>query len=302
MQAPLLKVRGLRRGYGGHLAVKNLDLDLCPGQIIGLLGPNGAGKSTCLRMLSGTLMPDAGSILIDGLDLYREPLQAKARIGYLPDKPPLYDDMRVEEYLRYAARLHGLNGRQIRHAVAQTLERCALGEVRRKLIQQLSQGYRQRLGLAQALVHNPDLLILDEPSVALDPIQIQEIRSLIIELGRENAVLLSSHILPEVQSVCSRVLILHQGETVHQGPVQDDQDGLYLGLAQSPGIDELKRLPGVDRAERMPDGGYLLQGAQLDAESIARECIQKSWGLRQIRPRQSGLEQIFLRHVAGDAS
>ncbi len=300
---PLLKARQLHRRFGAQVAVHELDLELNPGEIVGLLGPNGAGKSTCLRMLAGTLVPDRGQILIAGTDLTLEPTRAKAHIGYLPERPPLYPDMRVDEYLEYAARLHGVSCAGTTLALSETKRRCGLVTVGRILIRHLSQGYRQRLGLAQAIVHGPELLILDEPTVALDPVQIREIRELIRELGRERAVLLSTHLLPEVRSICTRVLILHQGRIVHAGAVESEDPvvSLRIGLQRPPGLEILAALPGITAVESLGKGAFrLYTGPQPDTPTIARQAVEAGWGLDELTPERTGLERIFLRHTAED--
>ena len=212
--ADLVKANNLARRYAGYSAVTDLDLRLCKGEVLGLLGPNGAGKSTTMQMLTGNLAPSAGEILIGGIDLLDKPLAAKTDIGYLPEQPPVYRDLTVNEFLNYCAQLHGFNKHDAQSVVAKARQRCSLDEVQHRLIANLSKGFQQRVGIAQAVLHNPAVIILDEPTVGLDPIQIREIRSLIRELGEEHGVILSTHILPEVQSVCDRVQILNRGRTV----------------------------------------------------------------------------------------
>ena len=211
---PLLRVNKLQRSYGKLFAVQNISFDLQKGEVLGFLGPNGAGKSTTMQMLSGVLAPDAGEIMVDGIDIASQPIKAKSRIGYLPETPPLYPDLTVQEYLVYAARLHRVSGPDISQAVQRVMEQCNLLQHTKKLIGNLSKGYQQRVGIAQAIVHKPDIILLDEPTNGLDPIQIREIRTLIQQLGQEHAIILSSHILPEVESSCSRVLILNNGAIV----------------------------------------------------------------------------------------
>lgn len=195
-------------------AVRHIDFELRQGEVLGLLGPNGAGKTTTLQMLAGCLAPSTGAIEICGINLLEHPRQAKALLGYLPETPPLYRELSVEEYLRLAARLHRVPRNEIAAAVNKTKQRCGLSEVGKRLVGNLSKGYQQRVGIAQAIVHNPRVVILDEPTVGLDPIQIREIRSLIRELGGEHSVILSTHILPEVESVCDRIQIMNQGKLV----------------------------------------------------------------------------------------
>jgi len=214
-----ISARGLCRNFGAHAAVREINLELKRGEVLGFLGPNGAGKTTTMRMLTGNLAPSAGSIEICGIDLLDQPRDAKAHIGYLPETPPLYRELTVDEYLRLAARLHRITNASIHSALDETKQRCGLGDTGKRLIGSLSKGYQQRVGIAQAIIHNPDVVILDEPTVGLDPNQMREIRTLIRELGAERSVILSTHILPEVESVCDRVQIMHQGRMVFNDTV-----------------------------------------------------------------------------------
>ena len=209
-----LSVQNLLRRYGNDTAVNNVNLKLMQGEVLGLLGPNGAGKTTTLRMLTGNLTPSAGSISICGVDLLEKPHQAKVYLGYLPEIPPLYQDMTVDEFLRFAAQLHQVSNRDIQSALDRAKQRCGLVDRGAQLINTLSKGYQQRVGIAQAIIHSPDIIILDEPTTGLDPNQMREIRELIRELRSISSVILSTHILSEVESVCDRVNIMHQGQLV----------------------------------------------------------------------------------------
>ncbi|SEP00551.1 ABC transporter ATP-binding protein [Nitrosovibrio sp. Nv6] len=206
--------RGLCRYFGTRVAVHDINLELRRGEVLGFLGPNGAGKTTIMRMLTGNLAPSAGRVEICGIDLLLKPRDAKARVGYLPEIPPLYRELTVNEYLRLAARLHRVESRIIRSALAKITQRCGLSNNREQLIGSLSKGYQQRVGIAQAIIHDPDVIVLDEPTAGLDPNQMREMRSLIRELGADRSVILSTHILSEVESVCDRVQIMHEGRTV----------------------------------------------------------------------------------------
>ncbi|MBD3618493.1 MAG: ATP-binding cassette domain-containing protein [Chromatiales bacterium] len=297
----LVEARHLYRRYGPAQAVSDVSLTLRQGEVLGLLGPNGAGKSTTMRMLTGNLAPSAGEILINGIDLLDRPREAKRHLGYLPEQPPVYRDLRVDEYLAYCASLHGLKGGKARTAVADALERCALTDVRRRLIGNLSKGYQQRVGIAQAILHRPAVVILDEPTVGLDPIQIREIRDLIRELGREYSVILSTHILPEVQAVCDRVQMIHRGRTVFDDTL-DGLEGrhaepvLVAGFERPPGEAALRVIPGVEGVERLADGRFRLRhrADARTAGAIAKAAVEGDWGLAELTPERATLEQIFV--------
>jgi len=216
----LLQLQGVSRRLAGRTIVKDLTLSLDRGCVLGLLGVNGAGKSTTLRMIAGVLAPSAGKVLFDGRDLGEEPALAR-RLGYLPETPPLYAELRVDEYLAFCALLRGMHTADARKAVDRVIERCGLGEVRRRLCGNLSKGFAQRAGIAQAIVHDPDLIVLDEPASGLDPVQAASIRKLVSELGRERAVILSTHLLHDVTACCARVAILHRGRLRHDGALAD---------------------------------------------------------------------------------
>lgn len=209
-----LSAQNLSRNFNGHVVVQGINLELKRGEVIGLLGPNGTGKTTIMRMLTGNLAPSSGSLQICGIDLLDKPRHAKACIGYLPEIPPLYQEMTVNEYLHFVARLHQIDRHKIHAALESAKRRCGLDAVGSRLISMLSKGYQQRVGIAQAIIHDPAVIILDEPTVGLDPNQIREIRTLIRELGAARSVMLSTHILSEVENVCDRVHIMHQGRII----------------------------------------------------------------------------------------
>lgn len=231
MTTTTLSAQNLCRNYGSHAAVHNINLQLKRGDVLGLLGPNGAGKTTTLRMLTGNLAPSAGSIEICGIDLLDKPQQAKAHLGFLPEIPPLYQDMTVDEFLLFAARLHRMNKPKIHTALGAVKQRCGLEDHGRHLIGTLSKGFQQRVGIAQAIIHDPDVIILDEPTVGLDPNQMREIRKLIRELSVSSSVILSTHILSEVENICDRVQIMHKGSVVFdQAMAELQQQGTSLEM------------------------------------------------------------------------
>ena len=296
-----VSAQGLSRRFGAHTAVDGVSLELKRGEILGFLGPNGAGKTTTMQMLTGNLAPSSGAISICGVDLFERPVAAKARIGYLPETPPLYRELTVREYVDLAARLHRVVKSARAVAVNNALARCGLTEVAQKLIGTLSKGYQQRVGIAQAVVHRPDVVILDEPTIGLDPNQIREIRDLIRELGASHSVILSTHILPEVESVCDRVQILHHGSTVFSDSIaglKQFHGGrmVLVGLRHPPVVSELAAIDGVARAEAASDTLFRLSfadGADPTDELVHR-AVKKSWGLYQLAPAQSSLEDVFV--------
>jgi len=302
----LIHAEGLTRRYGPTLAVDGLDLRLRKGEILGLLGPNGAGKSTTMKMLTGCLAPSGGRIRICGRDLQEQPEAAKRHIGYMPEIPPLYPELSVEEMLGFAARLHGVPRQQRGAAVERAIASCGLHAMRRRLVSNLSKGYQQRVGLAQAIIHNPDVIVLDEPTIGLDPIQIREIRTLIAELGRAHSVLISSHILPEVQAVCDRVMIVAGGKVVYADSVAETAkaryDSVVIGLRRPPDADTLAALTDVERVEALDAYRFRLH-CHTDSsatETWAAEAVRNDWGLFELNPERRTLEDVFVELTAGD--
>ncbi|MGH8618987.1 MAG: ABC transporter ATP-binding protein [Burkholderiales bacterium] len=295
-----VSARGLGRHYGSFSAVGSLDLHLKRGEILGFLGPNGAGKSTSMQMLTGNLAPTSGTVEICGVDLLEHPTAAKAHLGYLPETPPLYRELNVREYLDLAARLRRVPKAKRRVSVDSALVRCGLKDVARQLIGTLSKGYQQRVGIAQAIVHAPDVVILDEPTIGLDPNQIRDIRQLIRELGQNHSVILSTHILPEVETVCDRVQILHRGKTVFSDTIgalkafKSDRV-VTLGLKRPPALEELQRVQGIASAEAAGGGNRFRLGlaGNFDAEALARVAVERNWGLFELMPSATSLEEVF---------
>jgi ABC-2 type transport system ATP-binding protein len=290
----LLVARGLSRHYGRRRVLHDFDLTLARGDILGLLGQNGAGKSTTLQILTGALAGDGGTVSIGGHDLDREPFAAKRLLGYLPEVPPLYADMRVDEYLDACARLRGIEDSAVAGAVERARARCGLAAVGGRLIGHLSKGYQQRVGLAQAIVHEPPVLILDEPSAGLDPAQIRDLRDLVRELARASAVIVSSHILPEVRALATRLMILHQGRVVHDGPLEETAC-VRARMRRPPEVAVLAALPGVNAVTAVDDAFLIAGSAPEDiAEALSLRAAASGWGLVELTPAHDDLERLFL--------
>ena len=296
----LIAAEHLTRFYGHTCVVRDVSFRLTKGEVLGFLGPNGAGKSTTMRMLTGNLAPSAGRIRVAGIDLLDAPRQAKARIGYLPEQPPLYRELTVREYLRYCAHLNRVPGREVSRAVDHAQARCGLSEVQRRLIGNLSKGFQQRVGIAQAILHNPAVVILDEPTVGLDPIQIREIRGLIRELGENHGIILSTHILPEVQAICSRVQIIHHGRLVFAATLAELQEqmtiqSLILACQAPPALQTLEAIPGIERVTPLAAGRFRIAFTGGNpAETLAARAAAEGWRLYELSPEQRSLEQIFV--------
>ena len=296
-----ITAQGLTRRFGTHVAVNDITLELKRGEVLGLLGPNGAGKTTTMQMLTGNLAPSRGAIQICGIDLLENPVAAKARIGYLPEVPPLYRELTVNEYLVLAAKLHRVPRVRRAESVNAARERCGLADVGRKLIGTLSKGYQQRVGIAQAIVHAPDVVILDEPTVGLDPNQIREIRSLIRELGGAHSVILSTHILPEVEAVCDRVQILHHGNIVYGDTIAalkriESGASVMVGLRRPPPLSEIAALPGIAVVENAEPAVFRVQFAagSDSGDALVKQAAARDWGLYLLKPAQTSLEDVFV--------
>lgn len=301
----LVSVRSLHRRYGNFHAVKGVSFELGRGEVLGLLGPNGAGKTTTMQMLCGALAPTAGDVLIDGDNLLESPKTTKRKIGYLPERPPLYPELSVDEFLRFCARLRRVESKHVSVATQRAKSRCGLGDVGRRLIANLSKGYQQRVGIAQAIIHGPQVVVLDEPTAGLDPNQIREIRALIRELGVDHGVILSTHILAEVQALCQRVQILCDGEIVlnERLDVLNRSGGtLRVAFHRPPDSEELKKIAGVSRVEPVDEQRFrLFHDPESNVAGILTErSVELSWGLFELIPEQRGLEEIFVSLTSGE--
>jgi len=312
----MIEVAGLTKRYGPTLAVSDVSFEVQKGEVLGFLGPNGAGKTTTMRVITGYLAPSEGRIRVAGYDVVDEPLEAKRRTGYLPETPPVYPDMTVTEYLAFVARIKGVGRREIKKRIEEVSEKCAVTDVQRRQIGKLSKGYRQRVGLAQALIHNPDVLILDEPTAGLDPKQIIETRELIKGLAGQHTVVLSTHILPEVSKTCQRVLVINTGKIVASGTPDELTHRLQgyetvLLTVEGPAaeiMDKLQRVIGVNVVEpreaadsRVTFEVHAEKGRDVRAE-LARAVVESQWKLLELKTSGLSLEDIFLKLTTKDLS
>ena len=310
----MIKVEGVTKRYGTTTAVKNISFEVEQGEIVGFLGPNGAGKTTTMRILTGFLPPTDGKASVAGFDVLEEPLELKKRIGYLPQDPPVYTEMEVDEYLDFVARIKGIEGAQVASSVNSAIERTSIEEVRSKVIGKLSKGYKQRVGLAQALIHNPDVLILDEPTAGLDPAQIREVRDLIRNLAGDHTILLSTHILSEVADTCTRVIIISEGEIEASDTPENLRARLQGGASTRLEIDgpaeEIEpRLSSIEGVERVTPAGeanghsvWTIETAK-DAEvsgQLAKAVVESGWGLHELHSVGLSLEDVFLKLTTAD--
>jgi len=297
----MVEVQHLTKTFGTQTAVNDISFTVRKGEILGFLGPNGAGKSTTMKMATGYLPPSAGSIVIEGYDVQTAPLEVRRRVGYLPEHNPLYLDMYVHEYLEFIGSVHGLKGSLRRQRVQQLVDRVGLGREQNKQIGALSKGYRQRVGLAQALIHDPGVLILDEPTTGLDPNQIGEIRSLIRELGQDKTVIFSTHILPEVAALCSRAIIINRGQLVADSPVSElggkarRETTIRAEFEQPIETAPLLALPGISHVAEETGNTYRIRAAAGTDQrgAISRLAAQQGWVLLGLRQEEQSLEQVF---------
>ena len=309
----MIIVKELTKRYAHTVAVDHISFEVAKGQIVGFLGPNGAGKTTTMRILTCFLPPSAGTASVAGFDVLEHPLEVKRRIGYLPETPPIYPEMETVEYLKFVGKLKGLSAADLQKRLDYVCDRCAIADVKQKLLGRLSKGYQQRVGLAQAIIHNPDVLILDEPTAGLDPKQINETRDLIKDLAGDHTVLLSTHILPEVEQTCEQVIIINKGKLVATDSVRNLQarargaesvlieiEGRHGSLEVSIVQCRLEQVPGVSRVlcKQEVDSRALfeVEGQKgLVRGDLARAVVQSGWDLNELRPTALSLEEIFLQ-------
>ncbi len=309
----MIEVRNLSKSYDSRKAIQNISFSVAKGEVLGFLGPNGAGKSTTMKILSGFIPASSGSAVVNGYDVAKDELKAKASIGYLPETPPVYMGMEVEDYLKFSARLHGVDRRKVGAAVNDAMEKCGITDVRSRLIGNLSKGYRQRVGLAQAIAHNPPVLILDEPTVGLDPRQIIDIRNMIKALGGEHTVILSTHILPEVQATCNRVVVIDHGRVVAEDTLEgiarkmQSSARLSVVVAKDPGaeIAKIRNLAGVSglRAERLGNDHHIIVETAKGHDvrtAVAEVCVTSGWGLLGLSEEKLSLEDAFVRLITNE--
>jgi ABC-2 type transport system ATP-binding protein len=311
----MIKVEGLTKRYARNIAVDNISFEVGKGEIVGFLGPNGAGKTTTMRILTCFLPPTSGTASVAGFDTLEQPMEVKKRIGYLPENPPLYPDMAVHEYLTFVGKLKGLTSKDVPGRVDEAMKRCAVSDVRGKLIGQLSKGYRQRVGLAQAILHNPDVLILDEPTSGLDPKQIIEARELISSLAGDHTIILSTHILTEIEQSCDKVIIINKGKLKATDSVANLKKLLHGAevhveiQTQVPSSEirqALEQIPGVSRVvlSSAVDGRHYFEVESLENRNvrgeIARAVVHAGWNLNELRPKGASLEDVFLQLTASE--
>ncbi len=310
----MIEVQGLTKHYGAFTAIRDVTFNVAPGQIVGFLGPNGAGKSTTMRILSCFMPASGGTARVAGYDVFSQSMEVRRRIGYLPENVPLYTDMRVAPYLDFVAEVKGVPRAARKRRVAEVMDKCLIGDVQNRLIGRLSKGYRQRVGLAQAIINDPHVLILDEPTIGLDPRQITEIRALIKSLAGEHTVILSTHILPEVSMVCNGVIIINKGGVVAQGPIDSLVEEFFpnsrvqveLAAPAEPAREALRAIPGVlDVRDVLTGDGNAAFAVEAARDRDVRGEIfqlasQRRWPLLELRRVGMTLEEVFIRIVAGE--
>ncbi|WP_339918201.1 ABC transporter ATP-binding protein [Yeosuana marina] len=301
MKNTLISVENLSHRYNAQWAIKDLNIEIPDNGVYGLLGSNGAGKSTAMNIMSGVLKQTQGNVYIKGIDLSKNPIEAKKQIGFLPQNPPLYMDTTVEEYLTNCAYLRRIDTKEVKLAVQEVMEKCSITHFKKRLIRNLSGGYQQRVGIAQAIIHKPAFIVLDEPTNGLDPNQILEIRKLIKEIAEERAVLFSSHALTEVQAICDHVLMINEGKMVFSGKTEDFDNYLmpnavFARLLSVPSVEDLKQnIEGVINIEELGAANYRFSFENLNGaiEHIVRASVKNNWQLDEIRAEKSSLNDVF---------
>jgi ABC-2 type transport system ATP-binding protein len=306
----MISVQNLTKTFGDRIAVNNVSFNVQKGEILGFLGPNGAGKTTTMRIITGFIPPTEGRVTIDNMDILEHPFEVKKKIGYMPEQPPLYYDMTVRECLGFVAEVHGMRGSRIDSSMNHVAELCGISQMLNRLTGNLSKGYRQRVGLAQALIHDPEILILDEPTAGLDPRQIIDIRNLIKDLGKERTVILSSHILPEVTNTCKRIAVINNGNLMAVDTIELLSDKLssgkkiVLNVKRPEHLDmaQLSSITGVDDITKHSDHEFVLSvsGGDDVLEKISSSVVESGAGLTGIRVKSMDLEDIFLKIVTGE--
>ena len=309
-QETLLSVHNLSHSFDDYHAINNLNFNIYRGEVVALLGVNGAGKSTTLNIISGNLIPQDGDVSICTHNIFTHAKQAKCNLGYLPDTPPLYRELTVAEYLHFAARIHAVKKKQIKNYLADALEVCGLNTVKNKLIANLSKGYKQRVGIAQAIIHKPALVILDEPTVGLDPVQMQDIRALLNELSKDHSVLLSTHLLTEAESTCDRVIIIDQGSLMLDQAVDklNQSNGkankrVKLRFNGKPSVEALNAIPGCESVSCSQYGNYICRYNDGEfIQQVQAQALQNHWQLYEISSIGGSLEQAFMDLVVRDSA
>lgn len=300
MEEPIVRVEHLSHRYRVQWAIRDINFEVNQKGILGLLGSNGAGKSTTMNIICGVLNQTEGTVYINGIDTRENPVEAKKYIGFLPQKPPLYTDHNVDEYLTYCAHLRLMDDKKVREAVEIAKERCGIAHFSKRLVKNLSGGYQQRLGIAQAIVHNPKFVVLDEPTNGLDPNQILEIRGLIHEIARDHAVLLSTHILSEVEAICDQIKMIEHGQLIFSGTLEEfhgciHSNSLIAKFNNPPTENELRQIPGIIQIQKLEDGYYRMQ-FEADAHitrRIAETAVVQGWGLSEIHKENVSMEEVF---------
>lgn len=304
----MIEIKNLSKKFDNNIILDDITFTVKKGEILGFLGPNGAGKTTTMKIITSFWSPSSGDVIIDGINITKDSISTRRKIGYLPETVPLYEDMRVYEYLRFVAEARGLSKTEVKNRIKEVVETCGLRDVIRQPIDELSKGYRQRLGLAQAIIHNPDILILDEPTTGLDPNQIVEIRKLIKELGKEKTVIFSTHILGEVSAVCDRAIIINKGRIVGEGSPEEltkkagGKEVVYVKIKgpQAEVLNKINNLANIVKVERKDKESEEIYGYEVEAEEgvdireqLAKMVMSANWGIMEFNKKKISLEDVF---------